>query len=133
MKNLLQVLSDMERISDYCENISEYAEMMGDKKLAFSDIAETEMREMLTICADSYNYAIDAFMQHDAQKAQKVIDLETQADDLEVQLRTKHIKRLARNECNTEAGIVFLDTLVGLERISDHARNIAEEVLEHMK
>ena len=130
---LLQVLSDMERISDYCENISEYAEMMGDKKLAFSEVAETEMKEMLTICADSYNYAIDAFMQHDAEKAQKVIDLETQADDLEVQLRTKHIKRLARNECNTEAGIVFLDTLVGLERISDHARNIAEEVLEHMK
>ena len=39
------------------------------------------------------------------------------------------MKRLAKNECNTEAGVVFLDTLVCMERISDHARNIAEEVL----
>ena len=48
---------------------------------------------------------------------------------MEVQLRTKHIKRLTNQECNTEAGIVFLDTVICLERISDHARNIAEEVL----
>ena len=50
---------------------------------------------------------------------------------MEISLRSKHIKRLASNQCNTEAGIVFLDTLVCLERISDHARNIAEEVLEN--
>ena len=50
---------------------------------------------------------------------------------MEIQLRSKHIKRLTNNQCNTEAGIVFLDMLVCLERISDHARNIAEEVLEH--
>jgi len=46
-----------------------------------------------------------------------------------LKLRTKHIKRLTNQECNTEAGIVFLDTVICLERISDHARNIAEEVL----
>ena len=49
---------------------------------------------------------------------------------MEVKLRNKHIKRLTNNECSTEAGIIFLDMLVVLERISDHARNIAEEVLE---
>ena len=58
------------------------------------------------------------------------IEKETKVDDLEITLRSRHIKRLAKNECNTEAGIVFLDALVCLERISDHARNIAEEVLE---
>ena len=49
---------------------------------------------------------------------------------IHISLRSRHIKRLTNNQCNTEAGIVFLDTLVCLERISDHARNIAEEVLE---
>ena len=58
--------------------------------------------------------------------------MERKADELEIQLRAKHIKRLTKQECNTEAGIVFLDTLVCLERISDHARNIAEEVFENM-
>lgn len=129
---LVQIVSDIERISDYCENISEYAELLAEKKLAFSETAEAEMKEMLDTCANSYYYAIDAFMANDKAKALEVIEFERKADVLEVDLRTKHIKRLTRNECNTEAGIVFLDTLVGLERISDHARNIAEEVIEHM-
>ena len=48
---------------------------------------------------------------------------------MEIRLRSEHMKRLAGHQCNTDAGIVFLDALVALERISDHARNIAEEVL----
>ena len=108
------------------------AEMMAEKKLTFSEVGETGLREMLTTCANCYYYAIEAFMEEDKEKAGKVIELERKADELEVSLRTMHIKRLTNQECNTEAGIVFLDTLVGMERISDHARNIAEEVLEHM-
>ena len=129
---LLQILSDMERISDYCENISEFAETMADKKLSFSEIGEVGLQEMFEVCVDSYKYAIEGFMEKDKQKALLAIKMERRADELEVELRTKHIKRLAKQECNTETGIVFLDTLVCLERISDHARNIAEEVFENM-
>ena len=129
---LIQVLSDMERISDYCENISEFAETMADKKLSFSETGETGLKEMFEVCVDSYKYAIEAFMEEDKQKALLAIKMERRADELEVELRTKHIKRLTKQECNTEVGIVFLDTLVCLERISDHARNIAEEVFEKM-
>ena len=128
---LVQVLSDIERISDYCENISEFAETMAEKKMEFSEIGASGLKQMFEVCVDSYRYAIEAFMEGDKEKALVTIEKETIADELEVQLRTKHIKRLTNNECNTEAGIVFLDTLVSLERISDHARNIAEEVLEH--
>ena len=126
---LLQVVSDIERVGDYCENISEFAEEMAEKKLSFSETGEKELKEMIEICADSYEYAIQAFMENDKEKALKVIEKEVRADELELKLRTKHIKRLTNQECNTEAGIVFLDTVICLERISDHARNIAEEVL----
>ena len=129
---LLQILSDMERIGDYCENISEFAETMADKKLSFSEVGEAGLKEMFEVCVDSYKYAIEGFMEEDKQKALLAIKMERRADELEVELRTKHIKRLAKQECNTEAGIVFLDTLVCLERISDHARNIAEEVFEKL-
>ena len=129
---LIQVVSDIERISDYCENISEYAEELKLQKLQFSEMGQEELREMIQVCFDCYNYAIEAFMEEDRDKALKVIENETRADDLEIKLRAKHIKRLTNNQCNTEAGIVFLDMLICLERISDHARNIAEEVLEHM-
>ena len=78
----------------------------------------------------SYTFALEAFRDNDRDKALKVIEKETLVDDMEVKLRNEHIKRLTNNECNTESGIIFLDMLVALERISDHARNIAEEVLK---
>ncbi|WP_461816125.1 Na/Pi cotransporter family protein [Faecalimonas sp.] len=128
--HLLQIVSDIERISDYCENISEFAETLKEKKLKFSDMGTEGIKEMLDVCVQSYEYALEAFEENSREKAFKVIEKERQTDQLELMLRTKHIKRLANNECNAEAGIVFLDTLVCLERISDHARNIAEELME---
>ena len=82
------------------------------------------------IILQSYLYSLEAFESNDKESALRTVEKETEADGLEISLRSKHIKRLTNNQCNTEAGIVFLDTLVCMERISDHARNIAEEVLE---
>lgn len=130
--HLLQVVSDMERISDYCENISEFAETLDAKKQGFSEVGNVELAEMMSVCIDSYTYALEAFETKNRDAALKVIEKETLADDMEISLRAKHIKRLTNNQCKTEAGIVFLDTLVSLERVSDHARNIAEAVLEEL-
>lgn len=127
--HILQVLSDMERISDYCENISEFAETLQEQKAEFTETGAAEMKEMIEICFDCYRYALEAFENNDKEKAMLVIEKETQADDLEIRLRQKHMQRLASNQCNTQAGIVYLDALVCLERISDHARNIVEEIL----
>lgn len=127
--SILQTLSDIERISDYCENISEFAETLTERKAVFTDVGRAELREMAEVCAESFRYALEAFVENDKEKAMKVIEKESQADDLEIKLRTGHMQRLANNQCNTDAGIVYLDALVALERISDHSRNIAEEVL----
>lgn len=127
--HLLQVLSDIERISDYCENISEFAETLNEKKAEFSDVAVNNLRDMIDETVQCYEYALDAFKENSHEKALKVIEKETKVDNYEIDLRSDHMKRLARNECNTDAGVVFLDALVCVERISDHARNIAEEVL----
>lgn len=130
--SLLQIVSDIERVGDYCENISEYAEDLKARKASFSEVGTREMREMLEICSGSFTCAVEALEEKDREKALAVIDKESRADDMEVRMRTAHMKRLADKECSQEAGIVFVDTLAGLERISDHARNIAEEVLGHM-
>lgn len=127
--SILQTLSDIERISDYCENISEFAETLTERKAVFTDVGRAELKEMAEVCAESFRYALEAFVENDKEKAMKVIEKESQADDLEIKLRTGHMQRLANNQCNTDAGIVYLDALVALERISDHSRNIAEEVL----
>ena len=128
---LVQVVSDLERVGDYCENLSEFAETMEDRKLEFSARGAEGLHQMMHVCSESYRYAIEAFIEEDKQKAQLSIEKERESDTLEMMLRSQHIKRLTNGECRTEAGIVFLDALVCLERIADHARNIAEEVLSH--
>ncbi len=130
--HLLQILSDMERVSDYCENVSEYAEGMIEKKVTFSEVAREHLDEIMNESIDSYNYALEAFINQDKEMALKVIEKETKVDDLELSLRNMHMKRLSSNQCSTDAGIIFLDMLVCMERISDHARNIAEEVLKEL-
>lgn len=130
--HLLQVISDMERICDYCENISEFAETLSGVHQKFSEKGTRELKHMIDVCVDSYEYALDAFEHRSKEKALMVIEKETEADELEVSLRARHIERLAKQQCSTEAGIVFLDAIVALERISDHARNIAETVLEEV-
>lgn len=130
VSHMLQVVSDIERVADYCENIVEYAETLVEKGVEFSDTGKEHLVQMVDVCAAAYKYALEAFENNDSEKALRTIEKETEADGLEISLRAKHIKRLTANECNTEAGIVFLDTVLSLERISDHARNIAEEVLE---
>jgi phosphate:Na+ symporter len=54
-------------------------------------------------------------------------------DNMEEELREKHIERLSSNLCKPEAGIVFLDIISNLERISDHANNIAGYVKDEME
>ena len=129
VSHMIQVVSDMERVCDYCENLSEYAESLIDKGIVFSETGKEHLGQMFDACAGAYQYALEAFEFNDSEKALRTIEKETEADGLEISLRSKHIKRLTNNECNTQAGIVFLDTVLSLERISDHARNIAEEVL----
>ena len=102
---------------------------MTEHKAEFTELGKQDLSEMFSVCYDSYKYALAAFADNDKEVAMKVIERESQADDLEIKLRSEHMMRLASNQCNTDAGILFLDALVGLERISDHSRNIAEEVL----
>lgn len=133
VSSMFQILSDMERISDYCENVAEFAETMREHKAEFSERATEEMTEMIGVCASCYQYALEAFLENDKEKALKVIEKESCADEMEIRLRTDHMKRLANHQCNTDAGIIFLDSLIAFERISDHARNIAEEILSAHK
>ena len=72
---------------------------------------------MIEVCTNSYFYALEAYETRSREKALLVIEEETKADALEISMRASHIKRLTKNQCTTEAGIVYLDALVCLERI----------------
>lgn len=124
---MLQAVSDMERVSDQCENIAEFAELLLNRKTSITDEARTQLEQMMAVCTESYDLALEAFAHNDEECARKAIEKEREADRLETTFRSANTERMTQRLCATQAGIVFQDALVSMERISDHARNIAEE------
>ena len=130
--SLLNTVSDMERVGDHAENIVELAEEMRQEGISFSDTALEELHEMSTTTLGAYDNAIKALELDDITYAVKTSFLEDQVDAMEKKLRAGHIERLSNAECSVNAGIHFIDLLGNLERVSDHAMNIAQVVLnEH--
>lgn len=127
--SLLNTISDMERVGDHAENIAELAEEMEREEIAFSDMALDELRTMTKATVSSYENALKALENEDITFAMKTVALEEQVDSLEKQLRASHIDRLSNAECSVNSGIHFLEILGNLERVSDHAMNIAQVVL----
>ena len=132
--SLLNTISDIERIGDHAENIAELAEEMTNEGISFSEMAMSELHEMSKATMGSYDNAIKAMELDDVSYAVKTAFLEQQVDKMEKDLRAGHIDRLSNAESSVSAGIQFLDLLSNLERVSDHAMNIAQVVLnDHRK
>lgn len=127
--SLLNTVSDLERVGDHAENIVELAEEMNKEGISFSEMALVELEEMSKTTIGSYDNAIKSMELDDVSYAIKTAFLEDQVDKMEKTLRASHINRLSNAECSVNAGIFFLELLGNLERVSDHAMNIAQVVL----
>ncbi len=127
---MLHALNDLERISDHAKNVSESAQELHDKDLAFSEDAKSELEVIFSAVQEVTELAIRAFITNDLTAANRVDPLEQVVDDLKNALRGRHILRLQRGACSTTLGFVFTDILTDLERISDHCSNIAVSVLQ---
>lgn len=130
--NLVYTVSDIERMSDHCDNIAEMAERMIQEKLTFSMEAMEGLEEIEGLALDSMKASILARQTEKIAYVQQTIQLEDEVDDLEEELREKHIERLSRNQCSAARGVIYLDILSNIERISDHANNIAGYVADEI-
>ena len=130
--NLFHIVSDIERIGDHADNIAELATTMIEDDSKFSDEARKELTRINEMGIQCLETALKAYEVTDDRLAKKAMVLEDHVDKLESNMRTNHIKRLVQKVCEPMAGIAFLDTLNNIERISDHASNIAQVVLEEI-
>ncbi|SDY53645.1 phosphate:Na+ symporter [Evansella caseinilytica] len=126
---LMDTVRDIERVGDHMENIIELAEFQVTNKVKVSNLALDDLKEMFELTIKTLKQAIIALENDDIGEARAVVLKEEKIDKMERQLRKKHILRLNEGKCEASAGIIFVDIISNLERIGDHAVNIAEAVI----
>ncbi|MGE7952364.1 Na/Pi cotransporter family protein [Lysinibacillus xylanilyticus] len=126
---LFENIRDIERIGDHVENIIELLQYKDSNRVRLSDEAFKELEDMFVYTLETVKMAIEALDNRDTTLASQVLAKENEIDNMERRLRKLHIKRLNEGTCSGSAGIVFADIVSNLERIGDHASNIAETVI----
>lgn len=125
---LFHVVNDIERIGDHAENVADCAVSRKEKGINFSKDAQREMGEMLDMVNTLVRYSIEMFKTNSEEHLEDILRLEAAVDEKERELQQNHVDRLTRNECDAESGMLFSDIVSGLERVADHATNIAFSV-----
>ena len=122
---LFHVVNDIERIGDHAENVADAARQRKEEGVSISKEAQKELGDMLEMVNKIIRYAVEMFAKSDETHMQEIVTLEDQVDEKERELQKKHVERLTKGECSPEAGMIFSDIVSGLERVADHATNIA--------
>lgn len=127
--SLFAITSNIERISDHADNIASYSNMITEKKIKFSEVAKSEIRQLQEICDKLFEELVlnpsDVINWH-----KKVACMEQKIDDITVEYRNNMFVRIQQGSCSDEGGVLFSEMLTDFERIGDHALNISDEIVK---
>ena len=129
---LFHVVNDMERVGDHSQNILEAAQLRHKEEIRFSEKAVKELDDLSALITVQLDRAMDIFSRQDTRAValKQVEDVEQEIDDITEALREHHVDRLKQHKCSAKNGMIYLDILTNLERIGDHAENIATSVMK---
>lgn len=127
---LFHVVSDIERIGDHAENIADFAVKCLEEHLDFTRKGVREIQEMHWKTMVILEKAMEMFVTLDEKNLPDILELEDDIDHMERELQQNHVKRMAKGKCSPMSGIIFTDLVTGLERVADHATNIAFSILD---
>lgn len=126
--NLLHLAHEIERVGDLSTNIVELSQSRINRNLKLSDTAVSDLTNMYQLVESIYIRAIEVFRNERIEDARNLIREDDIVDQMEKEYRESHIERLNAGKCHPETGVLFLDIISHLERIADHANNLAEAV-----
>ena len=127
---LLHCIGDFERISDHALNIKESADEMQERGLVFSDKAMEELTVFMDAIKEILDISFTAFETDSSETAELVEPLEEVIDQLNIEMKKRHIKRLRKGKCTIELGVLLTELTNNFERVADHCSNIAVCLLQ---
>ncbi len=131
MGSLHHVVIDLERIGDLAENIAGFSLSLAERRASFSSEAQEEIKTMADKTMETLHVSLDAFRLRDHSKLSEVDKLEQEVDDMKKQYLNNHIERLQGKSCDPQVGIIFTNMVATLERVADHATNIAFSITDN--
>lgn len=131
MGRLHHVVIDMERIGDLAENIAEFSLSLNEHRATLSPDALEELHTMADKTMETLRVSLEAFRLRDKTKLQEVDMLEQQVDDMKKLYINNHIDRLQEKSCDPQVGVAFTNMVATLERVADHATNIAFSITDN--
>ena len=133
IEHLISMCSDIERMGDHAESIAKGAITIMKEDLVFSKQAIEELVNIGNSTLETIDVAIDCVEKKEMDLVNKVRFYEDTVDSLKRHCHKVHMQRLSSGECNVVSGIIFLEVIGNLERIADHANNMADYVYEEIK
>ena len=132
---MYSAIQDLERIGDHAENIVEYTRTILEDNLHFSETALTEMRDICEKCRTLMELSFAMFNAQGAspEMIERIIKVEDEVDECKDDYKNAHIARMNEGTCDAEAGAVFLNMLIDIERVGDHAINVAFSIPNRQK
>lgn len=128
--SLFHTINDIERVGDHAENISDLATSYIDNELDFDEASLSTIHAARERVITGSNLVIEAIREGNLDKAQQVVSIEKEFDSFEQSSRNNIVGRMNRAETNIDSGLLLLDMLSNLERVSDHLKNVAQVVVE---
>lgn len=133
VKNITAIIhlsSEFERISDHCTNLLECAEKLHQNNMNFSDSVMKDFNSIIDAVDEICEMTVNSFINNDSEMAEKIEPLEDVIDMLEYSIKSSYITKFNERNYSIECGVIFLELLTNLERISDHCSNIAIFIIE---
>ncbi len=124
------VVNDIERIGDHAVSIIELIPQMYKNGSKLSKSSREEMSQMMALVNKILDESLDMFLTGNTEHMQEISDLEDMIDQKERDMQASHIRRLKEGKCTPQMGVFFSDVASGLERVGDHAINIAFSIVE---
>lgn len=123
---MMHMVNDLERVGDYCEHLWRLGLRKKNQRIVFSDAAMSEIRDLGDKTREFMAFVVAALERRDTTIVERAREMDDAIDRLEEMLRDNHIARLNTGECGVQPGLIFIDMLHNLEKIGDHAFNVAE-------
>lgn len=122
---MLHSLSDFEKIGDYAQNIFDCVTMLRETNGSFSKQAQGELSIMCDAVSELLEKTVNGYLERSASVSRQVEPIEEVVDMLKAILKDRHIERLNEGLCGIQTGLPYLEIVHDLEKIGDHASNIA--------